>query len=90
MVISAAARPCRADAGRASDSLRRAVSDFTLVLKDKGMRLTRAQLEAITAFGTQKGGTLELSESRFGMVRLRDPAGREVIFRTDGQAERFD
>ena len=66
------------------------MSDFILVLNDRGMRLTRAQLEAITAYGTRTGGTLELSESRFGMVRLRDPAGNEIIFRNDGQAERFD
>lgn len=65
------------------------MSDFTLIVKSYGMQLTRAQIEAITKFGIQNGGTLELSESRFGMVRVRDRAGEETIFRGDGHAERF-
>ena len=66
------------------------MADFTVVVKELGVRLSAGQLRAITRFGTQHGGTLEVRVAGFGTIRLRDAGGQDFLVRTDGHTEPFD
>jgi hypothetical protein len=64
------------------------MNEFSLMLKGDGVHMTRAQTEAITKYGIEHGGTIEVSSAGFGTVRVRDSEGRELLFRPHGNAER--
>ncbi len=66
------------------------MADFSVVVKDIGVQMNRAQLEAIARLGIENGGTLEVRAGGFGTLRLRDAGGNELLLRRDGGAEPFN
>ncbi|MDQ6750621.1 MAG: hypothetical protein M3Z33_07720 [Actinomycetota bacterium] len=66
------------------------MAEFNLVIKEFSVELNRAQLEAITRWGTAHGGSLELRAAGFSTLRLRDTAGQELLVRRDGGIEPFN
>jgi len=64
------------------------MSDFSLLIKGANVHMTRSQLDAITTYAAEVGGTIEVFPAGFGTVRVIDTAGGELLYRPDGHVDR--
>lgn len=64
------------------------MADFKLSVQGEGMTITGEQAKAITEFGAETGGTLEIHPAEGGAVHVVAPGGREFVYLPDGSAER--
>jgi hypothetical protein len=62
--------------------------EFVLSVKGEGVTMTPQQAMAVTQFGTETGGTIEVHATDSKAVLVFGPGGQQVVFQPDGTAVR--